>query len=435
MISNKTSAAQATVSVDRVIVGERHRKDMGDLDGLAHSIEELGLLQAIVVTPDLRLIAGVRRLRAFEQLGRTEIPVTILDIDDVVRGEFAENAHRKDFTPSEFVDIGREVELVERQRAKERRGGDHQGNSGNFPELGQSRDKIAARLGISGRTYEKARAVVEAADQNPEKFAAVKAQMDATGKVDRAFKQIQIITRQEEHAKRIERGCTIADLEALAQSGYRAASIYADPPWPWRTWSPQGRLHTGADQHYGLSEVSAIKARPVARIAAVNAVLVLWCTGPHIAVGTHVEVIRAWGFEPSTIAFVWIKQTKSGDGLHTGTGFWTEANAEVCFLAARGEPKRLAMDVHQVVMAPVGEHSAKPEEVRRRIERLLPGPYLELYGRTPVDRWTVWGNEIKAPLAPAVDPRPPPDPTPPPSDPGDPGPMPEFLIRNKGGAT
>ena len=43
---------------------------------------------------------------------------------------------------------------------------------------------------------------------------------------------------------------------------------------------------------------------------------------------------------------------------------------------------------------PVGEHSEKPEEARRRIERLLAGPYLELYGRKPVDGWTVWGNQI-----------------------------------------
>jgi len=54
----------------------------------------------------------------------------------------------------------------------------------------------------------------------------------------------------------------------------------------------------------------------------------------------------------------------------------------------------VAAGVHQIVMEPVGEHSAKPEEVRSRIERLLDGPYLELYGRKPVAGWTVWGNEI-----------------------------------------
>jgi N6-adenosine-specific RNA methylase IME4 len=55
---------------------------------------------------------------------------------------------------------------------------------------------------------------------------------------------------------------------------------------------------------------------------------------------------------------------------------------------------KLANDVSQVVMSRIGAHSVKPGEVRRRIERLFPGPYLELYGRRPVPGWTVWGNEI-----------------------------------------
>jgi len=53
--------------------------------------------------------------------------------------------------------------------------------------------------------------------------------------------------------------------------------------------------------------------------------------------------------------------------------------------------------VHQVVLAPVGAHSEKPSEVYSRIERLYPGPYLELFARKPRDGWTTWGNEILAP--------------------------------------
>jgi N6-adenosine-specific RNA methylase IME4 len=117
------------------------------------------------------------------------------------------------------------------------------------------------------------------------------------------------------------------------------------------------------------------------------------------------------GFEPSTIAFVWIKTAPSattvlaldGDGRHTGMGYWTRANSAACLFATRGSPLRLAADVHQVVPAPIGEHSEKPEEVRRRIERLFAGPYLELYGRREVDGWTVWGNEIKRASFPRYD--------------------------------
>src|SRR6516165_9967558 len=89
------------LSLDRIRIGKRHRKDIGDLDGLAASMAELGLLQPIVVRPDGKLIAGERRLRAAKQLGWTEIPINVVDLGAVVRGEFAENVCRKDFTPSE----------------------------------------------------------------------------------------------------------------------------------------------------------------------------------------------------------------------------------------------------------------------------------------------------------------------------------------------
>jgi MT-A70 protein len=58
---------------------------------------------------------------------------------------------------------------------------------------------------------------------------------------------------------------------------------------------------------------------------------------------------------------------------------------------------RLAFDVHQVIMAPVGEHSAKPGEVHDRIERLVAGPYLELFARQEHLGWVTWGNEVPPP--------------------------------------
>ena len=85
-------------------------------------MEELGLLQPIVVTPDGTLIAGERRLRAALRLGWTHISISVVDIDAIVRGEFAENAHRKDFTLSETVAIKRALEPIERAAAKQRQG-------------------------------------------------------------------------------------------------------------------------------------------------------------------------------------------------------------------------------------------------------------------------------------------------------------------------
>jgi N6-adenosine-specific RNA methylase IME4 len=125
----------------------------------------------------------------------------------------------------------------------------------------------------------------------------------------------------------------------------------------------------------------------------------LWGVWPELA--GALEVIKAWGFEYKTAAFVWLKTNPNaervklnGDGLHWGMGYHTRANTEFCLLATKGSPLRLAQDVHQVIVAPASEHSAKPQEVRKRIEQLLAGPYLELFARHEVADWTVWGNEI-----------------------------------------
>jgi N6-adenosine-specific RNA methylase IME4 len=208
----------------------------------------------------------------------------------------------------------------------------------------------------------------------------------------RFIKEAEIERAKQRHAKLIEHGCTVDDLVALAESGQRFPVIYADPAWPWDTSGPLGRIRSCADHHYDLRTLDEIRALPVAPLAADDSVLILWATWPRLP--DALEVIRAWNFIYKTCAFVWVKQNADSDGLHTGMGYWTRSNSEVCLLATKGSPLRLVADVHQVVLAPVGEHSAKPEEVRTRIERLFAGPYLELYGRKPVAGWTVWGNEI-----------------------------------------
>jgi N6-adenosine-specific RNA methylase IME4 len=154
-----------------------------------------------------------------------------------------------------------------------------------------------------------------------------------------------------------------------------------------------GKIRSAPDNHYNTSAIAEIMKLPVAALAADDCALLLWCTGPHITIGSHVQVIEAWGFRPCTFGFDWVKTTADG-ALHVGMGYYTRSNSEVCLLGIKGSPLRLATDVHEVVMAPAGEHSAKPEEVRHRIERLFEGPYLELYARAEVPGWTCWGNEI-----------------------------------------
>ena len=94
------------VNISDIKVGTRHRKDMGDVEGLAQSIEETGLLQPIGITPDNELVFGERRLRAYRDVMKREtIPARIVEVDSVLLGEFAENMMRKEYTVSERVAI------------------------------------------------------------------------------------------------------------------------------------------------------------------------------------------------------------------------------------------------------------------------------------------------------------------------------------------
>ena len=105
-------------AIDSIVIGGRHRRDMGDIASLAASIAQLGLLHPVVVNQKGELIAGERRLAACRSLGWTDVPVTVVDLVEIVRGELAENADRKDFLPSEIEAIRRALLPKEKEAAR-----------------------------------------------------------------------------------------------------------------------------------------------------------------------------------------------------------------------------------------------------------------------------------------------------------------------------
>ena len=189
-------------------------------------------------------------------------------------------------------------------------------------------------------------------------------------------------------------GCTVADLEEVIRTGKTFGAVYADPPWRFEVYSGKGKARS-AEQHYDTMSVDEIRAVPVSKLASDDCALFLWTVMPQIP--EALSVLEAWGFAYKTCAFVWAKQNRGGEGFFTGMGYWTRANAEICLLGTRGSPERLSKSVRQLVVAPVGAHSKKPQAVRAGIEQLVDGPYLELFGRDAVPGWAVWGNE--APLS------------------------------------
>lgn len=170
--------------------------------------------------------------------------------------------------------------------------------------------------------------------------------------------------------------------------------ILADPPWAYRNHSgPADGEHRGAHDHYPTTTTEELCQLPVARCADENSALFMWVVDSHLE--EALTLGKAWGFEFKTCAFVWVK-SKPGGWPHVGMGYWTRKQTEQCWLFTRGSPERLDKGVQQIIHCPRGAHSAKPEQQYGLIERLVPGPYLEMFSRTSKPGWTAWGNQIGA---------------------------------------
>lgn len=175
-------------------------------------------------------------------------------------------------------------------------------------------------------------------------------------------------------------------------------AILADPPWQFKTlWgTATGPGNRNAD--YLTMDIPDIAKLPVKELAADNCILFMWSIW--ILMPRVFEVIEGWGFEYKSCAFDWMKANanqvemfRDDCNVQMGLGYWTRANSEPCLLATRGKPKRLNADVRQGIIAPRREHSRKPDCVHERIERLVAGPYLELFARQQRPGWDCWGNE------------------------------------------
>lgn len=181
--------------------------------------------------------------------------------------------------------------------------------------------------------------------------------------------------------------------------------LYADPPWAFGDKLPgPGR---GAVKHYdvmgdGKGGVDAICRFPLPTLED-DGLLFLWrvSSQPEEAL----RVMRAWGFTPKS-EIVWVK-TKNGViyqeemsvediGLAFGMGRYVRLCHEVCLIGARGKAASIIQDhaVRSVFFAPLSTHSSKPVEMYGLIERLSPGPYVELFARQRRPGWVQYGNEL-----------------------------------------
>lgn len=205
-------------------------------------------------------------------------------------------------------------------------------------------------------------------------------------------------------------------------------TIVADPPWFYADQKKERRDGTGPTRGIGAChQYSQMKTDEIVSltdyvqiISAERCHLYLWATMPLLP--DALRVMTAWGFKYKTIAFCWVKMnskrfddaiseimqpTLFDNGRTTngflealtffGPGYYTGSNIELVLLGTRGKPfpHSIGCKSSQIVYAPRTKHSAKPDEVQRRIEWMYPGatPRMEMFARRERPGWTCIGNE------------------------------------------
>lgn len=168
--------------------------------------------------------------------------------------------------------------------------------------------------------------------------------------------------------------------------------IYADPAWQYKTkenLAKKSILNGKINSHYETMTIAELECLPMDSISDKNCMLFMWVVSPMLDDG--IDLMKKWGFKYSTIAFIWHKQ-------RTNPGHYTMSECEICIVGRRGKipTPRGARNVRQFLSEMRGNHSAKPNEIRNRIELMFPTQSkLEMFARQSAEGWDAWGNEVE----------------------------------------
>lgn len=172
---------------------------------------------------------------------------------------------------------------------------------------------------------------------------------------------------------------------------FHYGAILADPPWYFRNYSAKGEMKNPV-AHYDCMDMAALERLPVNHLAAPDCAMFMWATAPMLPQAIY--LLAAWGFTFKS-AGAWAKQSSTGKAWAFGTGYCFRSASEFYLLGTRGKPKVQSRSIRNLIVAPVREHSRKPDDLHAHAEALFEGPYAELFGREQREGWEVWGNQTE----------------------------------------
>jgi N6-adenosine-specific RNA methylase IME4 len=374
-----------------ISIGKRHRKEFGDIEALALSYNERGaIIQPIAITTDNKLIAGERRIKAWlhpkSNFRDQPIPVHVITVDSIVAGEWDENAHRKDFTPSEAVAIKREIEVLLKKHAKERQrrhGGTAPGKKSDATDKLNVGDRAAAMTGKKRRTLEKAEKIEDAAERDPKRFGKLRDDMNRTGRVDGPFKRLQ----------NMQQGDAIKKSPSPLPGKGPYQAIVIDPPWPQEADADQETIdaHGRSLRPYPAMSIQALctfMSEEVKPILAENCAVGLWVTNHHMR---HAfALLHALGIDQHSTIVTWRKDK-------FGRGQVRRDQTEHSIIGLLGKPVLTLTNQTTLIEAPRRENSQKPDEFYAQFEAVHPAPrYAEIFSRGGRgDNWDCHGDQAE----------------------------------------
>lgn len=161
-------------------------------------------------------------------------------------------------------------------------------------------------------------------------------------------------------------------------------TIVADPPWSY----DNQRWGVGAiDDTYQTMTFDDIRALPVVELVDKDAHLYLWITNAKLLDHDYRSLVEAWGFTYKTL-LTW-RKTRC-----LGIGHYFRGETEHVLFCTRGKaPIEASRRERNLFESPRTRHSAKPDAFYDLVERVSPGPYLELFARRARFGWDYWGDE------------------------------------------
>ena len=399
--------------ISEIVLNNNRRKiDELKVKELAESIKQLGLINSITINSNNVLIAGNHRLEAFKLLGKDEIEVNVLDLNNLLAelAEIDENLIRNElhWTDSDkqiarrkviYLELYPETKNGAMNRYKKNVETDNLSFSKTTANITSQSERTVERAVKRGNEITEQEAEVLKTIDAPKSYGdiLIKQTTETRAKVIDALKVeskpveiiIQDIKKEEKKAVRIELiEQQIEDIEQglLPELKGLFDVVSVDPPWPYEEQNKNVTSFDAVGRRVAnpYPEISIEQIKKIEMPLMNDSVVLLWTT--HKFLPAAFEILKEWNLEYKA-TLVWNKEKM-------GMGAWFRMQCEFCLVGIKGKPYWNNTTFRDILNEPRREHSRKPDSFFEMIEQITLGRRLEYFSREKRNGWEVFGNDI-----------------------------------------